>query len=274
MSQPTIQTFLDQYEINRRAVGKRTKSFVPILHQLGQRFGKQITITSENVLQMMADMERTGKKPSTIQAHISFLRAVLRFAKVKDLPDFPSLKFHNARKGFFTQEEFTRIVAHLGEPYADIARMGYSLGWRLSEILMLTWDGVDLQNGIVRLYETKSGEGRIVPLTNGRAGILEHYAKVRGESVYVFHRHGKPISRESYWQEWKKAREAAGLKTKLFHDFRRTFARDSTAAGVDQKTIMQTGGWKTLSVFHRYLITDLEFMRRGLSALDAHRQAA
>ncbi len=43
---------------------------------------------------------------------------------------------------------------------------GYHSGWRISEILGLTWDKVDLREGIVRLDpgETKNEEGRTLYL--------------------------------------------------------------------------------------------------------------
>ena len=96
---------------------------------------------------MIAAEQRVGRRPSTVQSRVSYLRAALRYAQKRGelatVPYFPSLRFHNARQGFFEAEEFQAILSHLAEPHADIARLGYETGWRLSEILSLHWSQVD-----------------------------------------------------------------------------------------------------------------------------------
>ncbi len=272
-----VQRFLDAYEIRCRQVGCHTKSIVPVLHRLSQRVGAHTKITSQDVDALVADMQREGYKSATILVHLSYLRAALRYAQkrgeVDTLPYFPTLKFHNARQGFFEREEFEAILAHLPEPHAAVARFGYSTGWRLSEILTLHWSQVDLQRRTVTLPRTKNGHGRILPLTTGLADVFKR-ARQWGISERVFHVRGNSISREHYWQVWKAAREAARLPEKLFHDFRRTAARDMIAAGLDYGTAMQVTGHRTMSMFLRYQISDLRSLRRGLDALEAHRAAA
>jgi len=46
-----------------------------------------------------------------------------------------------------------------------IVTFGYRTGWRISEILTLTWSKVDLEQRFVKLEtgETKNGEARIIP---------------------------------------------------------------------------------------------------------------
>jgi integrase len=62
-----------------------------------------------------------------------------------------------------------------------------------------------------------------------------------------------------------KAREALGLQGRLFHDLRRTGARDMRKSGTSEGVIMALGNWKTRSVFERYNIKD---------AADLHEAAA
>ena len=70
---------------------------------------------------------------------------------------------------------------------------------------------------------------------------------------------------------WNRARAAAGYPDKLFHDLRRTAARDLVEAGEDYKTAMEVTGHKTLSVFMRYQIVDSRATARALRKVQAHR---
>jgi integrase len=53
---------------------------------------------------------------------------------------------------------------------------------------------------------------------------------------------------------WDSVCEAAKVPGLLFHDLRRTAARNLRRAGVAEGVIMKIGGWKTRSVFERYTI--------------------
>ena len=52
------------------------------------------------------------------------------------------------------------------------------------------------------------------------------------------------------------AQRKAGVPNLLFHDLRRSAARNLRRAGVAEGVIQKIGGWKTRSVFERYAIVD------------------
>jgi integrase len=70
---------------------------------------------------------------------------------------------------------------------------------------------------------------------------------------FVFTRSsGTPV--RDFRGTWEKATEKAGVKGLLFHDLRRTAARNLRKAGFAEGVIMKIGGWRTRSVFERYAI--------------------
>jgi integrase len=67
-------------------------------------------------------------------------------------------------------------------------------------------------------------------------------------------RSGRPIVR--FDAAWTAATEAVGLPGLLFHDLRRSGARNYRRAGVTEDVIQRIGRWKTPSMFKRYNVVD------------------
>ena len=71
---------------------------------------------------------------------------------------------------------------------------------------------------------------------------------------------------------WANACEGAKVSGLLFHDLRRTAARNLRRAGVAEGVIMKIGGWKTRSVFERYAIVSQSDIRDAMAKLEAGQQ--
>ena len=129
----------------------------------------------------------------------------------------------------------------------------------------MTWTDLDIDARIVLLRgpESKNGHPRKMALEGELWEIIERRWDSRahqksdgtvGVSLYVFHRKGRPIG--DFRKAWDSACKTVGLERKLFHDFRRTAARNMRRAGVPEKVCMDLLGHRTTSMFHRYNITD------------------
>ncbi len=185
----------------------------------------------------------------------------------------------NARQGFFETDEFERLLPHLPPPINDMARLAFLTDWRRGEVVELTWDMVDRTAGEIRLPDTKNGKPRTLPLDEEFAGLIERrwlarqYVTGNGAalSAFVFHRQGRQVHRDVFLKQWKAACRAAELAGKLFHDFRRTAARNLIRGGVPQSVAMRITGHETDSMFRRY---DIASSDDKLAALRAARPYA
>jgi integrase len=93
----------------------------------------------------------------------------------------------------------------------------------------------------------RSGKGRALD------NVRRRWAKRKGP--YIFHRNGKRIG--AFQGAWKKACEAAGLEGVLFHDLKRSAARNMRRTrNASEHVIMKAAGWRTPSMFRRYNIVD------------------
>lgn len=90
-------------------------------------------------------------------------------------------KENNSRDRVLTPQEFDLLQAHSSTPLQAINTTAYLSGMRRGEILNLTWDRVDLKNGLIKLRpeDTKTREGRLIPLTQELTALLRDLYKVR-----------------------------------------------------------------------------------------------
>jgi len=217
---------------------------------------------------------------ATINRELACMKRMLRLAyqasppRVPSVPHFPHLKENNVRQGFVTPEQFARLVAHCPDLWLRaLLETGYNFGWRASELLNLRVGQVDLVARTIRLDPgtTKNREGREVTIESGTLlQLLRHCVEGKRPEDYVFTRGAKPI--RDFRKSWENLCTAAGVPDLLFHDLRRSAARNLRAAGVPEEIIMRITGWQTSNVFKRYAIVDRADIRAALQQLERARQ--
>ena len=218
--------------------------------------------------------------PATINREVSALKRMFRLGYyatpplVTRLPRFPHLKENNVRKGFVEDGPCQRIVESCPELwFRALVECGRTYGWRESELLNMRVSQVDVGKRFITLDvgTTKNGDGREVKMTAIVAGLLDALVDGKPAHDHVFTRpDGKPVL--SFKKTWRNACIAAGVPDLLFHDLRRTAARDLRRAGNSEEIIMKIGGWKTPSVFKRYAIVSPADMEQAIGKLERERE--
>lgn len=278
-SQParTIGELIDALKAFYESEGKLSPQMKSVLKVTRSAFGSKMAaqLTSADVEKYIAARREKGKCNATINRVTETVRRAYRVAKVA-APDIRHLsEKDNARKGFFSDQEFRRLNSHLPEDVRDFALFAYLTGWRKNEIATLSWS--DVEENVIRLRgeNSKNGEGRSIVIAGELVGVMERRKQARlAKGVLtnlVFHRDGEPVA--EFRKAWASACEKAGVD-RLFHDLRRTAVRNMVRSGVPQSVAMKISGHKTASMFRRYDIANEDDLRQAMQAIERYHEAA
>ncbi len=270
-----VRDLVTDYEINAKRSLPRVKRG---LRHLAAFFGgwRATEITTDRIRAYTAMRLEEGATNATINRELAALKRMFNLAarctppKVGFVPYIPMLKENNVRKGFLTHDQFLALRDALPSYLKGLVTFAYYTGWRRGEIVGLTWDRVDLKEGLVRLEpgETKNDQARTVYLVPELLEVLrKQLAARRLGCPFVFHLGGKPVG--DFRKSWEQACAQAGVPKLLFHDLRRTAIRNLVRAGVPERVAMMISGHKTRTVFDRYNIVSAEDLKQA-----AHRQEA
>jgi integrase len=243
---------------------------------------RAVEVTSQLVARYIDLRQQEEAENATINRELAALKRMFNLArqstppKVQSVPYIAMLKEDNIRTGFLESKQHDGLAAETGKVglwLRAVFETGYTYGWRHEELLALRVCQVNLVAGTIRLEPgtTKNSEGREVSMTLPVRTLLTQCVHGKGQDDYVFTREdGKPV--RDFRGTWGKACEAAKVPSLLFHDLRRTAARNLRRAGVAEGVIMKIGGWKTRSVFERYAIVSQSDIRDAMTKLEAGQQ--
>ena len=302
--QELAQDFLRDYRINRRkslqdAEARWRLHLQPFFGNL-----RAVEISSDLVARYVDSRQRAGAENATINRELACLKRMYHLGermtppKVLRVPAFPKLKEDNIRKGFLEDVAYSRLVKDSPELWFRVLiELGRTYGWRRGELLRMRVKEVDLLAKTLRLEPgtTKNRDGREVTMTDGIYGLMCGLISGKKPDDFVFTRKdGAPVRdfRKTWWAACIRAGmgrmvclkcscPATGKKCEacdsrrlkyeglIFHDLRRTAARNLRRAGVAEGVIQKIGGWKTRSVFERYAIVTQADIKDAMRMLES-----
>lgn len=128
-------------------------------------------------------------------------------------------------------------------------------GCRLSEVLNMRWDQVDLDAGTILLAQTKSGRPQVIVINGPARQVLKQLPGAKG-SPWVLPSTtdaNKALSKTAIENAWGRIRAAAKLDDVRLHDLRHTVGTYAGQAGANAFLVRDLLRHKTLAMTGRYV---------------------
>jgi integrase len=180
------------------------------------------------------------------------------------------------RERYLTREELQRLGAVLADKETKATESPFVIaaiallvltGARLSEILTLRWAYVDLENGVLRLPDSKTG-AKLIYLNATAIQLLRTMPRMQGNPHVIAG--AKPGAHLVELQKpWRRIRAKAGLNDVRIHDLRHSFASVAAGTGMSLPMIGKLLGHTQASTTQRYAHLATDPVRAAADAIGA-----
>ena len=181
----------------------------------------------------------------------------------KSLNEDEVKKLINALDGYQSVDSSSSYAEFLRLRNKLILALLYSSGLRVSELVTLQTDNVDLDERTIRI-RGKGEKDRIVLFDDATKVLIEEYlAKRDDDSEYLFiNRYGNHLTPRYVQMMIKDYARVAGIKKKVTpHILRHSFATHLLKNGVDIRAIQQLLGHSNLSTTQIYTSVDMKTLK-------------
>ncbi|MCI4398677.1 MAG: site-specific tyrosine recombinase XerD [Acidobacteria bacterium] len=239
-------------------------------------------VRREDVRDFLASERKEGLAAATSSRRLAALRTFYRFLLLEKLCDndpTENIDPPHALKRLpscLNEEEVERFLAapdistNLGLRDRAIFEVLYATGIRVSELVSLTMERLNLQAGFV-LVMGKGSKERIVPLGEVAQDWIEKYsAKARpallrereSKALFVTGR-GQALSRKTVWLMVVRYARAAGISKHFSpHTLRHSFATHLLEHGADLRSVQIMLGHSDISTTQIYTHVEQERLKR------------
>lgn len=153
-------------------------------------------------------------------------------------------------------------------------RLQFAFAARMSEILALQWEWVDLSNRRVVWPDSKTGD-MSKPISSEAYQLLSA-AAVHSNSPYdcpSLDNPNRPLSQHTYYDTWRRILKRASIPLIGTHGIRHRAATDIANSGVPIKVGMALTAHKTVTMFMRYVHVEDDPVREAAELVANRRQA-
>ena len=224
------------------------------------------------ILKHLIHLRKDGLKARSRARHLVAIRGFYRFLVQENiLRNDPARLIDLPKSGLKLPEVLSReeIELLLNAPDTDkpmgvrdaaMLELLYAAGLRVSELINLKLQDINLEAGFVRIFGKGSRE-RIVPIgAHAREKVNTYLKTARSKrlkqtsSPYLFiARAAKPMTRQGFWKLLRRYGIKAGLKKKITpHSLRHSFASHLLEGGADLRAVQVMLGHVDISTTQIY----------------------
>ena len=242
---------------------------------------KTSDISREDITKFMYDQKQKGLAANSIGRSLAAIRMFHRyFVRERVIAEDPAELIETPKMWKKVPDSLSQleieamIKATKGRGWQltrdnAIMELFYASGMRVSELVDLRTDNVNLDIGYIRCIG-KGRKERIIPIgKRAREAIIKYLEKVRtkllkgnfSEALFLS-RLGKKISRQSVWKLIKQYAKKANIKREIKpHTIRHSFATHLLQHGADLRSVQEMLGHSDISTTQIYTHIDKERLK-------------
>ena len=238
-------------------------------------------ISKDNLIEYLSLLDKEEYSIYSVVRKISSIRSFhfFLYKKYKQIDITETLenpKFYKKLPASLAIEEVDMLLdipLHTAFDYRNKAMLElmYATGLRVSELVELEINNLDLDNSFVRCFG-KGNKERIIPLGDVCIKYLKIYLTYyRNELVkkkitnYVFlNNHGNKLTRQGFFKMLKQVAKEKGIEKNITpHMLRHSFATHLLNGGADLRSIQMMLGHTSLSTTQIYTQVGSEFLKEN-----------
>jgi len=245
------------------------RKFIAFLDDKEKKF---LSLARADIVDFLDLLRYEGYALSSICRIISAIRGFCKFLIIeKVLDEDPSENLQGPKRWDRLPKSLTvsEILSVLNESRSNrkspiavrdhvMFELLYSSGLRVSELVTLKLDDINVEAGFVKVLGKGSKE-RIVPVTTGTVQKLKGYINNQRQEIlknrrspYLFvTRRGKPMTRQRLWQTIRAIGRKLGIKLSP-HTMRHSFATHLLEGGADLRSLQKMLGHVDISTTQIY----------------------
>lgn len=286
MTSDLIARFLSYLRSERGMSENTLESYETDLSKFAESFRRPLNEASRTDLQeYIANVLASGKSGSTAARYLACLRTFYRFlvdeCEITHDPtrNLPAPKtWHRVPKSL-GEADLETMVNSLGSAAIDkrdraILLVFFGSGLRESELADLKLQDVNLEAGVVKVWNGKGGRDGVLPLSQRATEALETYLQdVRpvfsaysSEPCLFVGRTGNQLTRQAIFVRVRKIANGALGKKVSPHQLRHGFATALVEGGADIRDVQVLMRHSSVETTRIYVHMDLTFLRRTYNA--------
>lgn len=285
-----LKQFFKFLEVDKKVSNNTLQSYRRDLQQFEQYLDenelKYSKVTEDQLKDYLNYLSDQNKKPSTISRTIASIRAFYQY-EVKNkkniqnpTENIQSPKVEKRMPCILTSDEVELLLEQpkdvdlKGTRDKAMLEFAYATGMRVTEIISLNTEDVDLEQAVV---VCKNGsKQRIIPLGKMSLNALKEYmensrnilVKTDKEDALFVNLNGRRLTRQGFWKIIKYYQEQANITKDITpHTLRHSFATHLLQNGADLKAIQTMLGHSDISSTQVYM----QFQNGGLN--DVYKKA-